>query len=84
MKYSGAAQGASGSGAIAAAFYDKEAATKRAEGDKLRAMAENVSQLMNQANERVGLAREVLLDVINTQKSANEALSQALNKRLSV
>jgi hypothetical protein len=84
MMYSGAAQGASGSGGIASAIYDKEAATKRAEGDKLRAMADNVSQLMNQANDRVGLAREVLLDVINTQKSANEALSQALNKRLSV
>ena len=84
MKFSGAAQGASSSGAMAASFADKEVAEKRAEGDKLRAMADSVSQLMNQASDRAAIAREVMMDIISTQKSANEAITQALNKRLAV
>jgi hypothetical protein len=80
----GYAAGLSGTGNVAAAFYDKKAADARAEADTLRAMADKISNQLSQTGERFALAREVLLDALQTEKSIMEASYQAINKRLSV
>jgi hypothetical protein len=63
---------------------DKKAADARAEADTLRAMADKLSNQLSQTGERFALAREVLLDVLQTEKGIAEATFQAINKRLSV
>ena len=83
-KTQGMASGMSGIGNIAAAYFDKKAANARAEADTLRAMADKLSNQLAQTGERYALAREVLLDTIQTEKGIMEATYQAINKRLSV
>lgn len=84
LKTQGMSAGATATGDIAAAFWDKKAATLRAEGDALRAQADKISAQLSQTGERFALYREVFLDVQSTEKSILDATYQALNKRLSV
>jgi hypothetical protein len=84
LKTQGMSAGATATGDIAAAFWDKKAATLRAEGDALRAQADKISAQLSQTSERFALYREVFLDVQSTEKSILDATYQALNKRLSV
>jgi hypothetical protein len=84
MKYQGAATGISAMGTVATGFIDKEVADQRAEAEKLRAASENANQLLSQSNDRVNLNRELMLDTNSAEKAANDAATQAANKRFSV
>jgi hypothetical protein len=83
-RYSGSAQAVSAGGTIATGFLDKEVADRRAEAEKLRATADNINQLSSQAGDRMSLNRDLILDTNSAEKSANDAVTQAANKRFSV
>jgi hypothetical protein len=83
LKTQGMAAGATAIGDIAAAFWDKKAATLRAEGDALRAQADKISSQLSQTNELFALYREIFLDLQSTEKSNLDVTYQALNKRIS-
>jgi hypothetical protein len=82
LKAQGMASGATGLGNLIGAFFDKKAADTRAEADTLRAMADKISNQLSQTSERFALAREVLLDLIQTRKSIVEGFNQVITKAL--
>ena len=80
----GKSQILSGMGGLVSSSLDFGASLSKAEADKLRAEAEKMQQFQNQTNDRFNLAREVMMEVIRTEKEINDAMTQAVNKRLSV
>lgn len=74
----------SGMGAMASSGLEYGASNSKAEADKMRAEAEKLQQFQSQTNDRFSLAREVMMEVIRTEKEINDAMTQAVNKRLSV
>lgn len=80
----GISSGLSGLGNVAAAFYDNAAAMARAEADTLRALADKLSNQLQQTGERYAIAREVFLDTQQTQKGIDDTNYQTVIKRLSV